>query len=350
MRPIRIFVASPGDVGTERTSLARVVEDINLTMASLAPEKGVQLELLRWETHVHPALGEEPQLVIDKQIGAYDILIGIIWKRFGTPTTDASSGTEHEFRFAYSTWQRVRRPEIMFYFCQEPFPPPSLEDLKQYEKVAEFRDELSRKGLLWEYPTHDSFADTVKKHILTKLRQVLPQTTEDTRQTLRLESPRNELADVSEEADKLAEEFEYVRFRNPWSDERTRKLEAIYTQMRSRAPFFSDLLPDLLKSSSPGRRLLSVAIVETSPNADHLSWLAERLNPADGGDTPFIRYHAAVALLIAVRTLNRSFCPLMKLAVHTAKDYVMRDNDDPDGGRRRVIADAQAELKGKCER
>ncbi|MFL6451833.1 MAG: DUF4062 domain-containing protein [Bryobacteraceae bacterium] len=118
MDPIRIFVASPGDVGTERASLAHAVEDINLTMASLAPEKGVQLELLRWETHVHPALGGEPQSVIDNQIGLYDILIGVIWKRFGTPTADASSGTEHEFRLAYRAWERTRRREIMFYFCQ----------------------------------------------------------------------------------------------------------------------------------------------------------------------------------------------------------------------------------------
>ena len=41
-----------------------------------------------------------------------DILIGIFWKRFGTPVQGANSGTAHEFRRAYEEWQRTRRPHI----------------------------------------------------------------------------------------------------------------------------------------------------------------------------------------------------------------------------------------------
>jgi hypothetical protein len=31
-----------------------------------------------------------------------DVVVGIFWKRFGTPTLDAGSGTEHELRHAFS--------------------------------------------------------------------------------------------------------------------------------------------------------------------------------------------------------------------------------------------------------
>jgi len=30
------------------------------------------------------------------QIADSDVVVGIFWKRFGTPTRDAQSGTEHE--------------------------------------------------------------------------------------------------------------------------------------------------------------------------------------------------------------------------------------------------------------
>ena len=96
-RKIRIFVASPSDVARERDQLARVVEELNLTIPAIAPEKKVVLELVRWETHVYPAIGPEPQRVVNEQIGDYDIFVGILWKRMGTPTATAASGTEEEF-------------------------------------------------------------------------------------------------------------------------------------------------------------------------------------------------------------------------------------------------------------
>ncbi|WP_462074860.1 hypothetical protein [Nitrospira sp. CMX1] len=59
--------------------------------------------------------------MINDQIGEYDIFIGIMWRRFGTPTGVAGSGTEGEFRIAYKRWQENPQIALMFYFCQEPF-------------------------------------------------------------------------------------------------------------------------------------------------------------------------------------------------------------------------------------
>jgi hypothetical protein len=55
-RKIRIFIASPGDVAAERDQLGRVVDELNITIPAIAPEKKVVLELVRWETHIHPAI------------------------------------------------------------------------------------------------------------------------------------------------------------------------------------------------------------------------------------------------------------------------------------------------------
>ena len=59
------------------------------------------LEAVRWESHCNPGVGSNVQSVINEQIGPTDIYVGIMWKRFGTPTGRAGSGTEEEFKAAY---------------------------------------------------------------------------------------------------------------------------------------------------------------------------------------------------------------------------------------------------------
>lgn len=166
-RKIRIFVASPGEVQSERDQLAKVVEELNLTISAIAPEKHIVLELVRWETHVHPGLGRDAQAVVNQQIGDYDIFVGILWKRMGTPTSIARSGTEEEFRRAYETWQKNKTLPVLFYFCQQLFPPPrTKEEIEQLGKVVDFRAELSNKGLVADYANHDEFADVIRPHLL----------------------------------------------------------------------------------------------------------------------------------------------------------------------------------------
>jgi len=162
VKKIRLFVASPGDVSAERDSLSKVISEINST---IAPDKGFLLEIVRWETHCQPAMGR-PQGVINAQIGQYDIFIGIMWKRFGTPTGAADSGTEEEFRLAYSSWSSQDSPWIMFYFCQYPFMPRRQEEIDQLSKVLKFREELQGKGLIWEYPSPTEFSDIIRPHLV----------------------------------------------------------------------------------------------------------------------------------------------------------------------------------------
>ena len=157
VRKVRLFVASPGDVQRERDSIVRVVTELELV-----------IELIRWETHAHPALGR-PQGVINAQIGDYDIFVGIMWKRFGTPTGQADSGTEEEFNLAYEEWKRNNRLQVLFYFSQAKYALNSISETEQAAKVLAFKEELKTKGLIWEYPSPNEFPNKLRQHLTTIL-------------------------------------------------------------------------------------------------------------------------------------------------------------------------------------
>jgi len=161
MKKIRVFVASPGDVGQERESLKSVIDELNTT---IAPYKGLSLELVKWETHATPSMGRA-QGVINSQLGQYDIFIGIMWKRFGTPTGKAESGTQEEFQIAYEQWKSTKSIRILFYFCQDPFMPRGVDEIDQLKKVIEFRERLASLGLTWEYSHSNEFPNIVRPHL-----------------------------------------------------------------------------------------------------------------------------------------------------------------------------------------
>src|SRR5437016_10654475 len=101
---LRVVVASPRDVQPERNILEEVAEELN---RGIAKDRSLHIEVSRWETDAFPGFHVEgPQGWIDSvlQIEDCDLLIGIFWRRFGTPIADAKSGTEHEFRKAYEAW------------------------------------------------------------------------------------------------------------------------------------------------------------------------------------------------------------------------------------------------------
>jgi hypothetical protein len=195
---IRIFVASPQDVAYERNRLKNVIDELNTFVAD---DKDFILELVRWETHCVPDMGET-QGVINKQIGDYDIFVGIMWKRFGTPTKKANSGTEEEFLKAYESWKTDEKPlRILFYFCQKPYVLNTIQEVDQLKKVIEFKSKLQQKGLIFTYPGPKGFADKVRPH-LTKTILDLAKTKKTKRKdTFKITSPRKDF--VSEKYVKI---------------------------------------------------------------------------------------------------------------------------------------------------
>jgi hypothetical protein len=56
VRVLRVVVASPGDVQSERDSLPEVIDELN---KSTAADRGLRLELIRWQTDAYPGFHPE---------------------------------------------------------------------------------------------------------------------------------------------------------------------------------------------------------------------------------------------------------------------------------------------------
>ncbi len=167
---VRIVLCSPGDVPDERRVMETVIEELN---TGIADERDLRLELSRWETDAYPGFHPEgPQGLIDPilNIEDCDVLLGIFWKRFGTPTMGALSGTEHEIRTAIQSYQVRRRPQIMIYFKESPYVPKTKEECDQQKLVIQFREDFPKEGLYWTFKDAPEFEKQARRHLTQYIR------------------------------------------------------------------------------------------------------------------------------------------------------------------------------------
>ena len=131
---LRIFVASPSDMATERAK----VESVAVMLKPLADTLGIVIDIMDWRVVV-PDMGRPEQVILDQlKPTAWDVLVGILWHRFGTPSgKEFQSGTEEEFVAAYRLWKQYGKPRIMMYRCNRPAPLDAL-DPDQFKLVKEF--------------------------------------------------------------------------------------------------------------------------------------------------------------------------------------------------------------------
>lgn len=165
---LSVFVASPSDVGDERVKLEEVIRELNITWSR---EFNIRLDLVRWETHAVPGIGVDPQDVINEQIpDDFDLFVGIMWCRYGTPTSRSDSGTMEEFERAKARYDADKSSvKIMIYFKEAPIPPRTL-DLAQLAKVNDFRDSLGDEGVLyWNFTSLEQFEKLTRLHLARQL-------------------------------------------------------------------------------------------------------------------------------------------------------------------------------------
>jgi hypothetical protein len=173
VRKIRIFVLSPGDVQQERRAMERVVQGLNEDPS--ISEQAV-ITLWRWEDDATPELGKRPQDVINRQTPPFEIYLGIMAARFGTPTDRYGSGTEEEFRLALERWKRSRVPRILFYFNDAPQFSTKPEDAEQWPRVCRFRQEVEKLGIVGCYKGlrgKQSFSEQTQKHLRKLIHEML---------------------------------------------------------------------------------------------------------------------------------------------------------------------------------
>ncbi|WP_321477868.1 SpoIIE family protein phosphatase [uncultured Paludibaculum sp.] len=173
-RILRVVVASPGDVQRERDLVPAVLEELN---RSICVDRNLRLEAVRWETDAYPGFHlDGPQHLIDGvlKIDDCDLLIGLFWKRFGTPVDDASSGTEHEIRNAIAAWRRKGLPQVMVYFNQKAYKPRNKSEADQWGQVLQFQEEFPKEGLWWPYAGPGKFEAILRRHLTAYVRAAFP--------------------------------------------------------------------------------------------------------------------------------------------------------------------------------
>lgn len=161
---LTVFAASPSDVGDERTILEEIIREQNVMWGR---DLGIRLDLVRWETHAYPGVGVDAQAVINEQIpNDYDIFVGIMWCRYGTPTGRAGSGTIEEFERAKARYDSDSTSvKLMIYFKDEAIPPSRL-DTSQLAKVNEFRQSLGEEGVLfWNFNSPEQYEKLLRLHL-----------------------------------------------------------------------------------------------------------------------------------------------------------------------------------------
>lgn len=166
---IKCLIASPGDVARERDICEEVFDELNRETGELL---GFRFESVRWEKDARSGFGEYTQETINQQFeGQYNLFLGLMYARFGSPTPNAGSGTEEEFNIACEKKRNEEIDDVLFYFNNADIPQNCL-DPEQYKKVQDFKKHLEELGFFYKtYDGVDSFRSFLKQELSTYVRQ-----------------------------------------------------------------------------------------------------------------------------------------------------------------------------------
>jgi len=179
-KKLRIFLASPEDIRKDREHVKKLIGRIN---QEISDDRGLILEAKDWHD-VAPDMDRPETVILDQlPVEEWDLLIGIVWHRFGTPSggfdpasgRQFESGTEEEFKTAYARWQRMGKPRIMFYRCMRKYDPRELnpDQLKRVDRFfRDFGPNGRHPGLARQYTTVEELKDLVRLHLNQHLQKL----------------------------------------------------------------------------------------------------------------------------------------------------------------------------------
>lgn len=160
---LRVLIASPSDVVEEREVLTNVVLDWN---AAHSAAEGIVLMPIKWETHTHPATGDYPQGLINKQIvDDCDILLGAFWSRLGTATPVAPSGTAEEIERL-----RSKGKNVLLYFSTAPL--PQSHDPQQWRMLKDYQRTLQKDSLYSNFSTPEELYRLASRHLAAVIHEI----------------------------------------------------------------------------------------------------------------------------------------------------------------------------------
>jgi len=124
---------------------------------------------MNWRTHAYPETGKRAQALINRQFAdSADVVLAIFWRRFGSPTGKAASGTVEEIERA----QR-RRKKVMVYFSQRLSTGKDPSDPREQSRIEKFKRRFGRNALYGIYSNAREFETTVRKDLALVMREVI---------------------------------------------------------------------------------------------------------------------------------------------------------------------------------
>jgi tetratricopeptide (TPR) repeat protein len=159
---IRIFMGSPSDLAQERTRFRKIVADVNKIKAN---SMGIELKPLDWGDTL-PGKGR-PQGLINDVVKTSDLIVLLLWKRWGTSTEEYSSGFEEEYELAKSMNEKTKgKPEIWLYFRDVPKDMLADPD-EQLKHVLDFKTKIEKEQrfLYHAYKNRNDWEKSLKDHL-----------------------------------------------------------------------------------------------------------------------------------------------------------------------------------------
>ncbi|MEO1129498.1 MAG: hypothetical protein AAFX05_07290 [Planctomycetota bacterium] len=166
-RVYQVFVAGPAEVAAEKAIIKEAAQHLNQVIGK---EQSSELEVLTGDDAI-PSIGGDPQGVINGQFDAPDILVAVLWRRLGSPTPRAQSGTVEEYERARDRYyEDPSTSQVMFYFKTDV---GSIDEVDPDELAAvrRFRDTLGDEGVLWrKFKNGDELKEIIQVHLASMLR------------------------------------------------------------------------------------------------------------------------------------------------------------------------------------
>ena len=162
---LTLFASSTSETSAEISALRTVIEALNKQLDST---HAINIRMLAWPDDVRPGVNRDSQSEITRQVAGYDIYLGLLGTRFGTPTARSKSGTQEEFEAALARFKAdTTSVRLLFYFKKSltGIDPYKL-DVKELGKVQRFRDDLEARGVLYcDFEATEHFIELVKAHL-----------------------------------------------------------------------------------------------------------------------------------------------------------------------------------------
>ena len=152
-----LLISCASDVSEHIAKIEYAVNSFNNHYGRL---NDIIIRTIHWSQNAYPSMGYPPQEVLNKQIvDDADMVVGIFWTRFGTPTKEYDSGVEEEIERMIS-----QKKQVFLYFLDSPVSPSKI-DFSQYMKVNEFKERHKKDGIYFEIKDVTSLATRFCEHL-----------------------------------------------------------------------------------------------------------------------------------------------------------------------------------------